>query len=36
MKSEKFDFYDPTSLKSYNLDKTMQDLLHVDFANIFI
>ena len=28
MKSEYFDFYDRTSLKSYNLDKTMQDQLN--------
>lgn len=28
MKKEKFDFYDRTSLKSYNLDKTMQDQLN--------
>ena len=27
MKKELFDFYDRTSLKSYNLDKTMQDQL---------
>lgn len=28
MKAETFDFYDRTSLKSYNLDKTMQDQLN--------
>lgn len=28
MKKELFDFYDRTSLKSYNLDKTMQDQLN--------
>ena len=28
MKLENFDFYDRTSLKSYNLDKTMQDQLN--------
>lgn len=28
MKKEVFDFYDRTSLKSYNLDKTMQDQLN--------
>jgi len=28
MKRETFDFYDRTSLKSYNLDKTMQDQLN--------
>ena len=28
MKTETFDFYDRTSLKSYNLDKTMQDQLN--------
>ena len=28
MKPETFDFYDRTSLKSYNLDKTMQDQLN--------
>ena len=28
MKTENFDFYDRTSLKSYNLDKTMQDQLN--------
>ena len=28
MKAENFDFYDRTSLKSYNLDKTMQDQLN--------
>ena len=28
MKIENFDFYDRTSLKSYNLDKTMQDQLN--------
>lgn len=28
MKMENFDFYDRTSLKSYNLDKTMQDQLN--------
>ncbi len=28
MKKENFDFYDRTSLKSYNLDKTMQDQLN--------
>ena len=28
MKTESFDFYDRTSLKSYNLDKTMQDQLN--------
>lgn len=28
MKMETFDFYDRTSLKSYNLDKTMQDQLN--------
>lgn len=28
MKKETFDFYDRTSLKSYNLDKTMQDQLN--------
>ena len=28
MKVENFDFYDRTSLKSYNLDKTMQDQLN--------
>ena len=28
MKNEVFDFYDRTSLKSYNLDKTMQDQLN--------
>ena len=28
MKKEAFDFYDRTSLKSYNLDKTMQDQLN--------
>ena len=28
MLKEKFDFYDRTSLKSYNLDKTMQDQLN--------
>ena len=27
MKKENFDFYDRTSLKSYNLDRTMQDQL---------
>lgn len=29
MKNEKFDFYDPTNLKSYNLDKTMKYQLDV-------
>ena len=28
MKAENFDFYDRTSLKAYNLDKTMQDQLN--------
>ena len=28
MKAEFFDFYDRTSLKSYNLDRTMQDQLN--------
>lgn len=28
MKNENYDFYDRTSLKSYNLDKTMQDQLN--------
>ena len=28
MKADNFDFYDRTSLKSYNLDKTMQDQLN--------
>ena len=28
MKAENFDFYDRTSIKSYNLDKTMQDQLN--------
>ncbi len=28
MKIENFDFYDRTSLKSYNLEKTMQDQLN--------
>lgn len=29
MKNEVFDFYDPTSLKAYNLDKTMQYQLNI-------
>lgn len=29
MKKEVFDFYDPTSLKAYNLDKTMQYQLNI-------
>ena len=29
MKSEKFDFYSPVNLKSYNLDKTMRYQLDV-------
>ena len=29
MKDEVFDFYDPTSLKAYNLDKNMQYQLNI-------
>ena len=36
MKSEFFDFYDRTSLKSYNLDKNMQDQLNaLDSLDVF-